>query len=127
MFCLEIIWSYPISNSGSQDAIFSAQLAAPTSDEGGNSALQPTLAPLLSAADGMAKADTQKSSNASALGFEATLSATAEGENGGQAYTACCIIQLLLEMLEPCKCRVFSPCCSSGVMFFKARLGSRGH
>jgi hypothetical protein len=37
-----------------------AALIAPKSNEGGNSALQPPLAPLLSAADRMAKEDTQK-------------------------------------------------------------------
>jgi type I restriction enzyme M protein len=43
--------------------------------------------------------------------------ADAEGKKGGQFYTSRCIVQLLVEMLEPYKGRVFDPCCGSGGMF----------
>ncbi len=43
--------------------------------------------------------------------------ADAEGKSGGQFYTPRSIVQLLVEMLEPYKGRVFDPCCGSGGMF----------
>ena len=43
--------------------------------------------------------------------------ALAEGKKGGQFYTPKSIVQLLVEMLEPYKGRVFDPCCGSGGMF----------
>ena len=46
--------------------------------------------------------------------------ADAEGQRGGQFYTARCIVQLLVEMLEPYKGRVFDPCCGSGGMFVQS-------
>ncbi len=39
--------------------------------------------------------------------------ADAEGKKGGQFYTPKSIVQLLVEMIEPYKGRVFDPCCSS--------------
>lgn len=43
--------------------------------------------------------------------------ALAEGKKGGQFYTPRSVVQLLVEMLEPYKGRVFDPCCGSGGMF----------
>jgi type I restriction enzyme M protein len=43
--------------------------------------------------------------------------ALAEGKKGGQFYTPRCVVELLVEMLEPYKGRVFDPCCGSGGMF----------
>ena len=40
--------------------------------------------------------------------------ASAEGKKGGQFYTPTCIVRLLVEMLAPCKGRVYDPCCGSG-------------
>jgi type I restriction enzyme M protein len=40
-----------------------------------------------------------------------------EGKKGGQFYTPRSVVQLLVEMLEPYKGRVFDPCCGSGGMF----------
>lgn len=37
-----------------------------------------------------------------------------EGKKGGQFYTPRSVVQLLVEMLEPYKGRVFDPCCGSG-------------
>lgn len=43
-----------------------------------------------------------------------------EGKGGGEFYTPQCVVQLLVEMLEPFKGRVFDPCCGSGGMFVQA-------
>jgi len=46
--------------------------------------------------------------------------ASAEGKKGGQFYTPRCVVQLLVEMLEPYKGRVYDPCCGSGGMFVQS-------
>ena len=43
--------------------------------------------------------------------------ANSEGKHGGEFYTPRSIVQLLVEMLEPYKGRVYDPCCGSGGMF----------
>lgn len=43
--------------------------------------------------------------------------ALSEGKKGGQFYTPRSVVQLLVEMLEPYKGKVFDPCCGSGGMF----------
>ena len=46
--------------------------------------------------------------------------ADAEGKKGGQFYTPRSIVNLLVEMLEPYKGRIFDPCCGSGGMFVQS-------
>ncbi len=46
--------------------------------------------------------------------------ALAEGKKGGQFYTPRSVMQLLVEMLEPYKGRMFDPCCGSGGMFVQS-------
>ncbi len=46
--------------------------------------------------------------------------ALAEGKKGGQFYTPRSVVELLAEMLEPYKGRVFDPCCGSGGMFVQS-------
>ena len=46
--------------------------------------------------------------------------ALAEGKNAGQFYTPRSVVELLVEMLEPTKGRVFDPCCGSGGMFVQS-------
>lgn len=53
--------------------------------------------------------------------------ADAEGKSGGQFYTSRCIVQLLVEMLEPYKGRVFDPCCGSGGMFVQSEKFVEAH
>ena len=53
--------------------------------------------------------------------------ADAEGKNGGQFYTPRSIVQLLVEMLEPYKGRVFDPCCGSGGMFVQSEKFAEAH
>ncbi|HEX2866873.1 MAG TPA: class I SAM-dependent DNA methyltransferase [Ignavibacteriales bacterium] len=46
--------------------------------------------------------------------------ALTEGKKGGQFYTPRSVVELLVEMLEPYKGRVFDPCCGSGGMFVQS-------
>ncbi len=46
--------------------------------------------------------------------------AIAEGKKGGQFYTPRSVVELLVEILEPYKGRVFDPCCGSGGMFVQS-------
>ena len=65
-----------------------------------------------------------KSKSADILGhvFEYFLGefALAEGKKGGQFYTPRSVVELLTQMLEPYKGRVFDPCCGSGGMFVQS-------
>jgi type I restriction enzyme M protein len=46
--------------------------------------------------------------------------ADAEGKKGGQFWTPECIVNLLAEMLQPYKGRVYDGCCGSGGMFVQS-------
>jgi len=74
---------------------------------------------------------TTKQRSADLLGhvFEYFLGefALAEGKKGGQFYTPRSVVQLLVEMLEPYKGRVFDPCCGSGGMFVQSEKFVKEH
>ena len=53
--------------------------------------------------------------------------ALAEGQKGGQFYTPESIVQLLVEILEPYKGRVYDPCCGSGGMFVQSEKFIKSH
>jgi type I restriction enzyme M protein len=53
--------------------------------------------------------------------------ALAEGKKGGQFYTPRSVVELLIEILEPYKGRVFDPCCGSGGMFVQSEKFVAGH
>jgi type I restriction enzyme M protein len=53
--------------------------------------------------------------------------ALAEGKKGGQFYTPRCVVQLLVEMLEPYEGRVLDPCCGSGGMFVQSEKFIESH
>lgn len=53
--------------------------------------------------------------------------ALAEGKKGGQFYTPRCVVQLLVEILEPYEGRVFDPCCGSGGMFVQSEKFIEAH
>jgi type I restriction enzyme M protein len=53
--------------------------------------------------------------------------ALAEGKKGGQFYTPKSIVQLLVNMIEPYKGRVFDPCCGSGGMFVMSERFVENH
>ena len=86
--------------------------------------LDPTsLCELINLINNVIIADT-KARSADILGhvFEYFLGefALAEGKKGGQFYTPISVVQLLVEMLEPYKGRVFDTCCGSGGMFVQS-------
>lgn len=53
--------------------------------------------------------------------------AAAEGKKGGQFYTPQCVVQVLVEMLQPFKGRVYDPCCGSGGMFVQSEKFTEAH
>ena len=53
--------------------------------------------------------------------------ADAEGKGAGQFYTPRSIVQLLVEMIEPYKGRIFDPCCGSGGMFVQSEKFIEAH
>jgi len=53
--------------------------------------------------------------------------ASAEGKGGGEFYTPRSIVQLLAEMIEPFKGRVYDPCCGSGGMFVQSEKFVEAH
>lgn len=86
--------------------------------------LDPTsLGELIDLVGNIALGDT-KARSADVLGhvFEYFLGefALTEGRKGGQFYTPRSVVELLVEMLEPYKGRVFDPCCGSGGMFVQS-------
>lgn len=93
--------------------------------------LDPTsLGELIDLIGNIALGDT-KSRSADVLGhvFEYFLGefALAEGKKGGQFYTPRSVVELLVEMLEPYKGRVFDPCCGSGGMFVQSEKFVEDH
>ena len=46
--------------------------------------------------------------------------AAAEGKGGGEFYTPKCIVNLIAEMLEPFKGKIYDPACGSGGMFVQS-------
>ena len=53
--------------------------------------------------------------------------ASSEGKRGGEFYTPRCIVNLLVEMLEPYRGRVYDPCCGSSGMFVQSMRFIREH
>lgn len=53
--------------------------------------------------------------------------ALSEGRLGGQFYTPACVVQLLVEMIQPFKGKVYDPCCGSGGMFVQAERFVEAH
>lgn len=46
--------------------------------------------------------------------------ASAEGKKGGEFYTPRCVVQVLVEMIEPYKGQIYDPCCGSSGMFVQS-------
>ena len=53
--------------------------------------------------------------------------ASAEGKKGGEFYTPRCVVNVLVEMLEPFRGRVYDPCCGSAGMFVQSMAFIRAH
>lgn len=75
--------------------------------------------------------DQAKERSADILGhvFEYFLGefALAEGKKGGQFYTPRSVVELLVEMIQPFRGRVFDPCCGSGGMFVQSEEFVKQH
>ena len=46
--------------------------------------------------------------------------AASEGKGGGEFYTPKCVVNLIAEMIEPFKGKIYDPCCGSGGMFVQS-------
>ena len=53
--------------------------------------------------------------------------AQAEGKRGGEFYTPQYVVQLLVEMVEPYRGRVYDPCCGTGGMFVQSEKFVEDH
>ena len=53
--------------------------------------------------------------------------AAAEGKLGGEFYTPKCVVNLIAEMIEPYKGKIYDPCCGSGGMFVQSLKFVRSH
>ena len=53
--------------------------------------------------------------------------AAAEGKLGGEFYTPKCVVNLIAEMIEPYKGKIYDPCCGSGGMFVQSLKFIRSH
>ena len=79
---------------------------------------------LASLLDEINKIDTQKDEEQDVIGrvYEYFLGkfALAEGKGKGEFYTPKCIVNLIAEMIEPYKGKIYDPCCGSGGMFVQS-------
>ncbi len=53
--------------------------------------------------------------------------ASAEGKGGGEFYTPSSVVNVLVEMIEPYKGKVYDPCCGSGGMFVQSEKFIENH
>jgi len=79
---------------------------------------------LSSLLDEINKIDTQKDTENDIIGrvYEYFLSkfALAEGKGKGEFYTPKSVVNLIAEMIEPYKGKIYDPCCGSGGMFVQS-------
>ena len=53
--------------------------------------------------------------------------AASEGKLGGEFYTPKCVVNMIAEMIEPYKGKIYDPCCGSGGMFVQSLKFVRSH
>lgn len=53
--------------------------------------------------------------------------AASEGKLAGEFYTPKCVVNLIAEMIEPCKGKIYDPCCGSGGMFAQSLKFVQSH
>ena len=51
--------------------------------------------------------------------------AATEGKGGGEFYTPKCVVNLIAEMIEPYKGKIYDPCCGAGCFLYAA--SENGH
>lgn len=128
-------WSYIIDNSKQEDIALKID-TAPSTIEKTNPSLKGALpdnyfsrlgldgSKLSSLLDTINNIDTVADKENDVVGrvYEYFLGkfAAAEGKGGGEFYTPKCIVNLLAEMLEPYKGKIYDPCCGSGGMFVQS-------
>lgn len=49
-----------------------------------------------------------------------SMFAEQEGKLAGEFFTPACVVKTLVEVIQPCKGRVYDPCCGSGGMFVQS-------
>ena len=59
--------------------------------------------------------------------YEYILGESTESIKDGQFYTPRCVVELLINMIEPYKGRVYDPCCGSGGMFVQSNKFVTAH
>lgn len=81
-------------------------------------------AKLASLLDGINKIQLTKDKEQDVMGrvYEYFLSnfALQEGKGKGEFYTPKCIVNLIAELIEPYKGKIYDPCCGSGGMFVQS-------
>lgn len=63
----------------------------------------------------------------SRLNLDVGKLAATEGKLGGEFYTPKCVVNLIAEMIEPYKGKIYDPCCGSGGMFLQSLKFVRSH
>lgn len=53
--------------------------------------------------------------------------AATEGKGGGEFYTPKCVVNLIAEMIEPYRGKIYDPCCGSGGMFVQSVKFVKSH
>ena len=128
-------WSYIMENAKQNDIALKIDTALYTVEKN-NPSLKGALpdnyysrlhidtAKLASLLDEVNKIDTQKDKENDIIGriYEYFLGkfALAEGKGKGEFYTPKCIVNLIAELIEPYKGKIYDPCCGSGGMFVQS-------
>ncbi len=135
-------WSYLIENAKQVD--IAQKIDAALADiESNNKALKGALpynyftrlsldrTKLAALLDTINQIDTQADKERDLLGrvYEYFLGkfAIAEGKGKGEYYTPKCIVNLIAEMIEPYKGKIYDPCCGSGGMFVQSMKFIESH
>lgn len=135
-------WSYLIDNSKQEDIALKIDTALFTVEKN-NPSLKGALpdnyysrlgldvSKLASLLDTINNIDTLKDKQQDIVGrvYEYFLSkfALAEGKGKGEFYTPKCIVNLIAEMIEPYKGKIYDPCCGSGGMFVQSMKFIESH
>ena len=128
-------WSYIIKNSKQNDISVKIDTALSTIEKNNvslkgalpdnyYSRLDLDVTKLASLLDTINNIDTQKEKDQDIVGrvYEYFLRkfALAEGKGKGEFYTPKCIVNLITEMIEPYKGKIYDPACGSGGMFVQS-------
>ena len=128
-------WNYILENAKQNDIALKIDTALSTIEKENNSLkgalpdnyysrLNMDVSKLASLVDTINDIDTLKDKEQDIVGrvYEYFLSkfALAEGKGKGEFYTPKSIVNLIAEMIEPYKGRIYDPCCGSGGMFVQS-------